>query len=231
LLKDGSLPDAQREQYVEHLAASADLLSGLLDDVLDMSKIEAGEMTLEHIPYAVHEVLQQAFAAFCWRGEEKGLHMDAAFDPAVPARVHGDPVRVRQIVLNYLSNTVKFTVDDNAVNRLVAAAMLERSGARVVEAHDGFEAIELVRRRGATLDLVLMDLYMPGCDGFEAARAIHRLVDPAGLPIVALSASVLNSEREAARAAGMTAFLSKPLIEGELVRVASRVLAARPTTV
>ena len=159
MLKDGSLPDAQREQYVEHLAASADLLSGLLDDVLDMSKIEAGEMTLEHIPYGVHEVLQQAFAAFCWRGEEKGLHMDAAFDPAVPARVHGDPVRVRQIVLNYLSNAVKFTVDDNAVNRLVAAAMLERSGARVVEAHDGFEAIELVRRRGATLDLVLMDLY------------------------------------------------------------------------
>jgi CheY-like chemotaxis protein len=97
--------------------------------------------------------------------------------------------------------------DDNALNQEVAKRMLERTGARITVANNGAEAVELAVSR--TFDLVLMDLQMPIMDGFEATRRI-RMEHP-DLPVIALSAAVMDADRRHAEAAGMNAHLGKPI--------------------
>ena len=99
-------------------------------------------------------------------------------------------------------------VEDNVVNQQVVRRLLTRLGVEVELASDGAEALEKL----TSIDLVLMDCHMPGMDGLEAARRIRALPPPLGhLPIIALSAAVLEEEQAATRAAGMDAFLAKPL--------------------
>jgi CheY-like chemotaxis protein len=103
-------------------------------------------------------------------------------------------------------------VEDNPVNMLIAVALLERWGVAVEQASDGRQAIDAVQRAssvGQPFDAVLMDVQMPVMSGYEATRAMRR----AGvrLPVIALTAAALVSEREAAMEAGMDDFLTKPI--------------------
>jgi CheY-like chemotaxis protein len=105
-------------------------------------------------------------------------------------------------------------VEDNAVNMLIGVALLEQWGVQVVQAADGPMAIDAVERantQNKPFDLVLMDVQMPGMSGHDTARHLRRLFDADQLPIVALTAAALVSEREEALAAGMNDFLSKPI--------------------
>jgi two-component system, sensor histidine kinase and response regulator len=107
-------------------------------------------------------------------------------------------------------------VEDNAVNQLVAMRMLQLEGCDVDIAANGIEAIASVEARihldEPSYDLVLMDCHMPEMDGFEATRRLRSMASvPSGLPIVALTASVLAEDRERCREAGMDAALAKPL--------------------
>jgi CheY-like chemotaxis protein len=105
-------------------------------------------------------------------------------------------------------------VEDNPVNMLIAVAMLQGWGVEVQQAGDGSEAVAAVRRAaeaGLPLDAVLMDVQMPVMSGHEATRALRREPWGQGLPIVALTAAALVSEREQALAAGMDDFLTKPI--------------------
>jgi CheY-like chemotaxis protein len=88
----------------------------------------------------------------------------------------------------------------------------------VIEAQDGQAAVELARANAARLDAVLMDLHMPVLDGLAATRALRAEPLTQALPIHALSAAVLDHERRAALAAGMSSFIGKPVDEGELLR-------------
>ena len=100
--------------------------------------------------------------------------------------------------------------EDNRVNQEVAAGLLRQCGHQVEVVADGRAAIEAVR--AGTYDVVLMDLHMPGIDGFEATRKIRGLSGGKGdVPIIALSASSLRDSAERARAAGMNAHLVKPI--------------------
>jgi PAS domain S-box-containing protein len=99
----------RRAQYTKHLLESAQALSGLVSDVLDLSKIEAGRMTLERAPFDLHEIVRASFQALAALGEEKGLAMQYAIDERLPLQRLGDAVRVRQIIANYLGNALKFT--------------------------------------------------------------------------------------------------------------------------
>jgi CheY-like chemotaxis protein len=100
--------------------------------------------------------------------------------------------------------------EDNAVNQEVAVGLLRRSGHEVDAVADGRAAVEAVRT--GTYDVVLMDLHMPGIDGFEATREIRRLPgDKGDVRIIALSASSLRDSRERARASGMNGHLVKPI--------------------
>ena len=126
LLQDPELPPARRSEYLKLLVGSATQLSGIVSDVLDLSKIEAGRLQLEQIGFDLHELLESAFDTFASLGRERGLSMQLAIGAGVPRRVRGDPLRVRQILANYLSNALKFTSRGGIV---VSAAA--RDGARV----------------------------------------------------------------------------------------------------
>lgn len=115
-------------------------------------------------------------------------------------------------------------VEDNNTNRLVVTRMLERLGHRVDAVANGLEAVEAVR--SIPYALVLMDIMMPEMDGLAATRAI-RLLDAgsARVPIIGLTASVLERDREACLAAGMNGFLPKPVSAGRLQKAISQVMS------
>jgi PAS domain S-box-containing protein len=347
LARTPEVDDLRRLQYIEQICDSADTLSAILSDILDLSKIEAGKLIVENVAFdlgALLNTLRQAYGALA---DTKGLRLGVDVEPDVPAHVLGDPVRLRQILSNYLTNALKFTprgsillnvmrtvghrvrfevvdtgegmdarglamlflpfsqidnsitrkvggtglglsicselarlmngevgvqsepgkgsvfwvelplprveneeidtpmslhatdalqgmrvlmVEDNAVNMMIAVAMLERWGAIVDQAADGpgaLRAVDQAWETGNPFDIVLMDVQMPGMSGHEVTRRLRQIYDRDDLPIVALTAAALVSEREDALAAGMNDFLTKPIDAERLRHTLSRVLAEK----
>ena len=108
LLLDTRLTPEQRE-YAETARVSAESLLGIISDILDFSKIEAGKMEIEDTGFRLEAVVQSAARIIEPRARRKGLALKVEIDPAIPAQLSGDPVRIRQILFNFLSNAVKFT--------------------------------------------------------------------------------------------------------------------------
>lgn len=103
-------------------------------------------------------------------------------------------------------------VEDSEVNRKVASVMLRRLGCSVAAAHDGFEALDLLRRE--TFDLVFMDVQMPVLDGIDAVKRIRSGYGEIGrpdIPVIAMTARALPGDREECFAAGMDDYISKPV--------------------
>jgi len=323
-------PD-RRDHYLSQILDTAQSLSVILSDILDLSKIEAGKIALEDLPFDLREPLTGVVQSYRTMAEGKGLdvHLEIADD--LPDTVMGDPVRVRQILTNFVTNAIKFTergsvrveattegsgairfavtdtgegvdsatqqrlfqpfsqgdssttrryggtglglsicrelarlmggevgmhsrtghgstfwavlplrpaasgatllsteandlerlrakrillVEDNPVNMMIAAATLEQWGVRVAQARDGRMALEAVGEAvaaGRPFDAILMDVQMPVMSGHEAAAELRKGYDAQELPIIALTAAALVSEREQALAAGMNDFLTKPI--------------------
>jgi PAS domain S-box-containing protein len=331
LARKPGLDEARRSQYLEQIADSAETLSAVISDVLDLSKIEAGKLDVERIGFDLHALLESLRQVYGTLADARGLAFALQVDRAVPAWVWGDPVRVRQVLGNYLNNALKFTargavtlhaqagagttvrfevrdtgtgiapavqaqlfrpftqadqsttrrfggsglglsiclelatlmqgrvgvestpgqgsrfwaelplppappqedssgfgaldspqlagarvlmVEDNAVNMTIAVAMLEQWGVEVEQAGDGAQALEAVTaaaQAGRPFDLVLMDVQMPVMSGYEATRTLRLRPEGRELPIIALTAAALTSEREQALASGMNGFLTKPI--------------------
>ena len=108
-------------------------------------------------------------------------------------------------------------VDDNAVNRKLAVALLQRRGMQVDEADGGTVAIELLRQK--RYDSVLLDISMPVMDGKEVCRIIRSTPDLAALHVVAYTAHAMESERQSIMAAGFDDLLVKPISGQDLLRV------------
>lgn len=325
------LLDARRQQYLAQILDSAQSLAGIMSDILDVSKIEAGKITLEDMSFDLRELLQVVHHAYQPLADVKGLGLKLVVRKSLPRCVRGDAVRVRQILSNFITNALKFTdrgevrieagstphgrlrfavsdtgpgipddrqgklftpftqgdssttrryggtglglsicrelarlmggeaglqsrvgvgstfwaelplasaepgpaapvidvgdlgrlhgarvlmVEDNPVNMMIAVAMLEGWGVLVAQAFDGRAAVRAVHAavtEGQPFDAVLMDVQMPIMGGHEAARELRRHFSAAALPIIALTAAALVSERQEAMAAGMNAFLTKPI--------------------
>jgi PAS domain S-box-containing protein len=340
LARSPGIDEASRRQYLDQIGESAQSLTSIISDILDLSKIEAGKLQIETTRFDLGELLHAVCRAYGMLAHDSDLVLQLTLDPAVEGAVHGDPLRVRQIVGNYLSNAIKFTthgqvrvdarrhgervrfevrdngkgipaeaqatlfrpftqadesttrrfggtglglsicrelahlmggevgvasqvhegscfwaelplpvaapavaaappevpmarlrgarvlvVEDNPVNMLIAVAMLERLGMVVGQAGDGLvavEAVELAASTGEPYDAVLMDLQMPVMSGYEATRMLRER--PAGrqLPIVALTAAALVSERDQALADGMDDFLTKPIDAEKLGQTLAR---------
>ncbi len=330
-----SLPAARRQQYLEQIQDSAQSLAGIISDILDLSKIEAGKLSVEAVPFNLHHLLKAVHHAYQSLAQARSLGLSLKVAEGVPVTVRGDPVRLRQILSNYITNGLKFTergqvqievamssdpaspalvrfsvidtgsgideatqrrlfqpfmqadesttrrfggtglglsickelaalmdgsvgmqstpgmgshfwaevplpvtnapvidprmeaqdierlvglrvllVEDNAVNMMIGVAMLEQWGVEVTQACDGQEGVAAVERATTAqrpFDVVLMDVQMPRLSGHEAARCLRKTHSAQELPIIALTAAALVSEREQALAAGMNDFLTKPI--------------------
>jgi len=340
--------DPTQADLLDKIRLSGDSLLAVINDVLDLSKIEAGELELECQPFRLRAPIDEAMAIARVQAEAKGIALGVELASDLPLVVEGDGLRINQVLTNLLSNAIKFTeegrvdlvvrtaqaggvdgvgkdgadgpasastatlrfevrdtgigippekqalifapfsqadasttrrfggtglglsivrrlvrlmegtlwlsstpgrgsvfhvelalavsdesrlpvptdtapsgsrslqalrilvVDDSEMNLEVAKRVFELEGAHVDVARNGQEALDVLRALPAAYDVVLMDVQMPVLDGHEATRRIRSELGLAALPIIALTAGALTSERQRAAAAGMDGFISKP---------------------
>ncbi|MCW2245920.1 signal transduction histidine kinase/CheY-like chemotaxis protein [Azospirillum fermentarium] len=122
-------------------------------------------------------------------------------------------------------------VEDNAINQMVARRILETAGAAVATASSGMEAMEKLATFPEAFDLVLMDIQMPGMDGYEATRMIRDALGQTALPIIAMTANAMPSDRERCLSAGMNEHVSKPLDLDRLLSVILHFTRGKPRAV
>lgn len=108
LLLASRLNEEQRG-FVNAVQDSGRLLLAIINDILDLSKVEAGKLELELTPFNLEEVLSEIVTLFATRAEAQGLEFSASVDPRLPMQLVGDPIRIRQVLLNLVGNAFKFT--------------------------------------------------------------------------------------------------------------------------
>lgn len=347
LLQQSALEPTQRLQ-LDVVAQSARHLRTIIDDILDMARIEAGRVSLTTAPFVLAQTVREVVNALTPVAKEKGLAFSCKLDETLATHWLGDAARIRQVLHNLLGNAIKFTtrgsvsltvgaggeglrfvvsdtgpgvspdalarifepfeqaapgaeqvpagtglgltiarqlaramggdvicasssaagtsfvfdvacsvvatpraglsrglptaltplhadgtvlvVEDNAVNAMVAGAMLERLGLSFEHVESGEKALR--RLREARYALVLMDCQMPGIDGLETTRRWRALeaAEPERerTPVVAVTANAANNDRERCLAAGMDDYLAKPYELAALrEKLASQLAAAK----
>ena len=114
---------AQQREYAEIVRSSGESLLSLINDILDFSKIEAGRLDLESIDINIQSLVEDTIDAVALRAAQKRLELLVDIDPATPRAFRGDPMRLRQILLNLFSNAIKFTERGEVTLSLSAAAV------------------------------------------------------------------------------------------------------------
>jgi CheY-like chemotaxis protein len=332
--------DHNLKRYVQIINNAGEGLLALINDILDLSKIEADQLELEAIPFNPNEIAESSVAIFQTKALDQGVVISSNFDESIPHMVVGDPQRLRQILLNLLSNAVKFTergkitlslapttenmlrfsvfdtgigiseekqknifqpfiqadtstsrrfggtglglsicqklvekmegniwvkskpdqgstfyveipsneirdidtpkplddsqafsksdaplaelsillADDAEENNMVIEAFLYDTPYRLTIVEDGFQALE--QFKAGTFDIVLMDINMPGMDGYEATKKIRLWEEQNKLPptpVLALTANAMKDDIEKTKKAGCTHHLSKPIRKKRLL--------------
>ena len=165
------------------------------------------------------ETAEIAAAESADNGRQAVTSRSAIFYDAADTGIVKDKDKIRILV-----------VEDNELNREIAKELLEDIGYLVETAEDGESAVLKIRRSDRDYyDAVLMDIQMPGIDGYEAARNIRRLFDweHAQIPIIAMTANAFEDDMEKARGAGMNAYIAKPVDPEAVKKILEQVLANR----
>ena len=115
--------DPEQKEYLGLIKVSADGLLGIINDILDFSKIEAGRLSLEEIRFDLGALLRTTLKPLALKAEEKGLELVSEVEPDVPQHLVGDPVRLRQVLVNLVGNGIKFTERGEIVLRVGAEHM------------------------------------------------------------------------------------------------------------
>ncbi len=108
LLEETTLTQEQRE-YVHVFQTAGETLLSLINDILDISKLEAGHLELEQIDFDLRELLEKTCEILALRAHKKGLELACHLAPDTPERLQGDPLRLRQVLVNLIGNAIKFT--------------------------------------------------------------------------------------------------------------------------
>lgn len=219
-------------------AASGALNLGLVNHVLIASK-QWHELAARHAELLMHGLPHEAVLhAVCTPCGRRGFEVEEG--PALKSVIQKplSPKVLRQVVASAQSTTapIKATrtalqdlrvllVEDNPVNQMVAKGMLADRVRLFEIAHNGEEGVEMLRAQPDGFDVVLMDVQMPVMDGYEATRTIRGQLG-LSLPVIAMTAGVMAEERQRCMDAGMTGFVSKPIVIEELFDALTQI--ARP---
>ncbi|MDD2880152.1 MAG: CHASE domain-containing protein [Rhodoferax sp.] len=354
LLQKTELTQKQADYAAKSTSAAQSLL-GLLNDILDLSKAEAGKMTLDPQPFSLAQLMSDTQVISNAYIGTKPVDLRLHLAPELPQRVMGDALRLKQVLINLCGNAVKFTekgqvalsielidrtpdrvmlkfavqdsgigiaaenqakifsnftqaeasttrrfggtglglaisqhlielmggklelqstlgrgsrfyftlslpvaadeaalgadrntpatnptmdnavplpglagmrilvAEDNFVNQQIANELLQGEGALVTLANHGQEALDLVANASEPFDVVLMDMQMPVMDGLTATRALRQTWDAQALPIVAMTANAMDSDRAACLEAGMNDHVGKPFNLAHLVQVLRKI--------
>lgn len=112
LLKDS---EGVHFEYLNHIRKSSDNLLVILNDILDFNKIEVGKLVIEETNFSLREMVDEAVAPYLFQAREKGLLLDVVCSAEIPEFVIGDPHRTRQVIINFISNAIKFTKSGSIV--------------------------------------------------------------------------------------------------------------------
>ncbi len=127
--------EAERRKHLNTIHSSGQHLLQLIDDVLDLSKIESGRMELERIEMAPHAIACEVVKTLAVKAEEKSIFLDLDVEGPIPEKVLGDPTRMRQIITNLISNAVKFT-DAGGVKVVVRMSSVDNQPRLTVDVID-----------------------------------------------------------------------------------------------
>ena len=125
-----SLLDAEQQDWIDKINASSSLLLSIVNDVLDYSKIEAGKLELESVPFSMERLVTQQEALFSVAAKEKGLRFRVSHDDGIASALLGDPLRLGQILTNLVGNAIKFT-HEGEVRLHIAVDAIDQDNCRM----------------------------------------------------------------------------------------------------
>src|SRR5256885_319527 len=207
---DGEMT-AQQQTDLFRVAQAADNLLGLINGLLDLAKIEAGKMELNVEEVNITEVTDEALELVRPHADEKGLQVRALIPTGLP-NVWGD--RARRAHRGDALMARVLVVEDDANNLDVASRIIRASGHEALVAVDGVAGLDLARVERP--DAILVDLLLPRMDGWSLTRSLRTEPWAASIPIIAVSALALPSDRARAIEAGGDDFVSQPFAPAEL---------------
>ncbi|SFV66089.1 Sensory box histidine kinase/response regulator [hydrothermal vent metagenome] len=130
ILSEANLEDKYKD-YVDKIQTSGNIILNIVNDILDFSKIEAGKLQIENIEFNINTVLENASTMVAFKAYEKKLDLTFEIDASVPALLQGDPLRLSQVLINLLTNAIKFTSEGEII--LSAKLLPQNKGEDLLE--------------------------------------------------------------------------------------------------
>ena len=146
LVLESQLDDEQRD-YLQTVLESSNSLLALLNNVLDFSKIESGRVDLEEIDFDLRHCIEESIRSFLYRAKQKALGLSYDISPDTPAWLVGDPLRLRQVLVNLVSNAIKFTDAGSVRVRVQTVSTIENTAVLRFEVADTGIGIPANKRR------------------------------------------------------------------------------------
>lgn len=123
-LLGGTQLDEEQKQYLSTIKISSESLLAIINDILDYSKIEAGKLEIESVSFNILDLVENSLTIFTANVRKKSVTISSDIDSNIPDSILGDPVRIRQIILNFVSNAVKFT-EEGSIDVKVTSEVLD----------------------------------------------------------------------------------------------------------